>query len=148
MFKKLYKTNGLGTHFLYMKHSYILYAFFENETIPKNNKMVSFQRNITKPIVSEHAFVYMQKSKSVISKVWNGTTSKIHKVVSCQNSITKPMVFLTPCFIHANILRFWLAKFEMKPFQKCIKWFHLKETLQNQCIQQPSFQSKQISRVV
>ena len=32
---------------------------------------------------------------------------------------------------------------KMKPFQKYLKWFHFKGTLQSQCFQQPAFQSKQ-----
>ena len=47
--------------------------------------------------------------------------------------------FGTPLFIHAKNPHVLYAKFEMKPFQTYLSWFHFKETLQNQCFQQPEF---------
>ena len=90
--KKHYKTDAFGTPFLYGQRSKCFISKVWNESISKINKVVSFQRNIRKPMVCEHLVLYMQTSSGLISKVRNETNSKIHKMVSFQRNITKAML--------------------------------------------------------
>ena len=83
----------------------------------------------------KHHVFYKQSLK------WNHSKNKQCGFMSEKHHKTNG--FGTPLLIHAKILRLYTHIQKMKPFQKYLKWFHFKETLQSQCFQQPACQSKQ-----
>ena len=81
---------------------------------PKIHKVVSCQRNITKPMVLKRPCLYKQTSAGFIRKVWNETSSNIHKVVSFQRNITKPMLSATRFSIQAKTHRLSMQSLKWK----------------------------------